>query len=485
MPLGGMAGLIRHNCGLVVAHSLHDVYSMLCDLQHRGREAAGIAAIGDTIDVLKWVGPVNTFDLEDLYSMFPSSKYHTYMAHVRYATRGRKEEILEDAHPHTIGGTTTHCGNHVIIRDCDAAGVHNGQIDPHYLSSIDAAVLQTGCDTEALLHYYLQHGELQLLKNIPGAYTLAIADKKKKAVIVMRDRTGIKPGVLGTKDGKCIITSEDIALRKNGGRFVEDLDPGSVYYLSPEGDFERKKVVLEQLAHCFFEWNYLANPESHLNGLTVQKLRETLGEAVAQEFRVRVSDPNSPMHAFHPDHVELVSYLPRSPSDAARKFARTLDLPSEKIFYKRRAERSFQGSTKKERRKSIDENLFLLPGAGKRLAGKTVIVLDDSMVRGNNVARARHLLYNRAKVKSALYVLYTPMIGITDDNDVDRGCEWGVDMPPDDDFIARGRNEEEIAKAIKMPVMYLSLEGMLDAFAKSGQPADNLCHYCIGGKRPF
>ena len=91
---------VEHNCGLCLAHSLHDVYSFIKSLQHRGREAAGIAFIGENrIDVLKWIGKVETFDLEDLYKIFPITEYHTFVAHVRYATRGRKDKILYDAHP--------------------------------------------------------------------------------------------------------------------------------------------------------------------------------------------------------------------------------------------------------------------------------------------------------------------------------------------------------------------------------------------------
>ena len=110
-----MAYDLRHNCGLCVAHTLHDAYSFIKSLQHRGREAAGIAAIGeDKIDVLKWEGKVSRFDVNGLHDMFPGHNYHTFMAHVRYATKGREDKILEDAHPHVIGGRADHRGNHII-----------------------------------------------------------------------------------------------------------------------------------------------------------------------------------------------------------------------------------------------------------------------------------------------------------------------------------------------------------------------------------
>ena len=181
-----MSEEISHNCGLGVTHTLHDTYSLIKSLQHRGREATGIAAIGENrIDIIKWKGPVNTFDITDLYKIFPSYDYHTYMAHVRYATRGRKDQILEDAHPHVIGGTIENRGNHILIRDCEIVGVHNGQVNEEYLSHVDKKVLRTGCDTEMLLHFFREKGEAEFLKSIPGAYTIAIADKRRKEIVVL------------------------------------------------------------------------------------------------------------------------------------------------------------------------------------------------------------------------------------------------------------------------------------------------------------
>ena len=143
-----MEEVIQSKCGLCVAHSLHDAYSFIKDLQHRGREACGIFAIGDTIDVIKWVGNVTKVDLIDLHKIFPASNYHTYGAHVRYATKGKEDKILEEAHPHTIGGKIENRGDHIIIRDCDAVAIHNGQVNfskelnPH-----------SECDTKILLKY--------------------------------------------------------------------------------------------------------------------------------------------------------------------------------------------------------------------------------------------------------------------------------------------------------------------------------------------
>lgn len=469
-----MSEEINSHCGLVVTHTLHDAYSMIKDLLHRGREAYGIAAIGErSIDVLKWVAPFGRFDLDGLHEIFPGEDYHTYLFHVRYATSGRKDldKLLQDAHPHTIGGTVHKEANHIFVLGCEIAGVHNGQVNPEFLTGIDTSKLKTGCDTEALLHYYRDHGEYGLVKNIPGAYTLAIADRRKQGVIVIRDRTGIRPGTLGWKDGKYIVTSEDIALRKNGGTLIQDLNPGSVYRLLENGSYEEEKVVPEQLSLCFFEGNYQADRDSILNGASVQRIRSLQGRILAREFSSL--------------DLDFVTFVPRCSKTAAIAFAAERGLPLERIFLKANAERSFQGSTEEERGRSITENLYLHPRAELKLGGKRVGVLEDSTVRGNAVQRVRHLLYDVGRVKVAHLINCTPPIGIIGDDGEERGCSYGIDMPPSSKFIARGKTREEISTVAGMPIYYISLEGMLSAFRDSGINPKDLCTFCIGGKKPF
>ena len=468
---------VRHNCGFCVAHTLHDAHRFIRSLQHRGREAAGMAAVGDgRIDVIKWEGGVDLFDITDLHKIFPSPNYHTYMAHVRYATRGRKDQILEDAHPHVVGGRVEDRGNHIMIWDCEMAAVHNGQVDREYFrESVGDMQLHSSCDTEGLLHLYRRYGEYGFMNQVPGAYSMAIADKRNRDVIVMRDRTGLKPAVLGWKDGKYGVASEDIAFRKNGGEYIEDLDPGAVYYLTPEGEYSKEQVVEPDLAHCFFEWNYITDVDSIINGASVRRLRESLGKLLAEEFQ--------------PDDLDLVTFLPRCPEMAARSYAKAMGVEFQPVFYKMRGERSFQGTTAGDRKKSIDQNLHLLPGMKDQLEGKTVVLLDDSIVRGNNSKRARYLLYEEAGVAKAYLASYTPPIGIVGNDGIPRGCMFGVDMPPDppkgEEFIARGRGPSEISAKMGMPVVYLSVEKMLKAYQQAGILKQDLCTYCIGGRHPL
>jgi amidophosphoribosyltransferase len=468
-------------CGIVLAHTLHDVRSMLGDLQHRGKEAAGIAAIGDgRIDVLKWVGKVGDINRDNLHRIFPANDYHTFMAHVRYATKGQKDpdEILNDAHPHTIGGTVEKRGKHVLIFDCDMAMIHNGQVNVDSLEEVVENELQTGCDTEALLHYYKEVGARQILRKLKGAYTLAIADKKRNEVVVMRDPLGIRIGVIGVKGGIHCVASEDVAIRKNGGKKVMDLRPGAAYFFDPHGGFTEEQVVEDILKLCFFDRNYLSSPESIIDGVSVQTIRTYLGEEVAEEVDARKFD--------------LVTYVPESPEAAAKSCAKKLGLPLIDVFYKL-GDRSFMNSTQEQRERSIKTNLYLKPRVEEKIRGKRVLVIEDSFVRGTVGKRIKHLLYNVAEVRKAVAISYTPPIGVIGDDGIPRGCVSGVDMSPEENenhsFIARidGRNAtpKEIKKAIGMPIKYLSVEGMNRAFEIAGIPPKNLCTYCIGGEKPF
>ncbi|MEK6940604.1 MAG: hypothetical protein AABW49_01755 [Nanoarchaeota archaeon] len=461
---------ISHNCGFAVTHSLQDAYKAGLALQHRGREAAGIVAIGEKIDALKWIGTIDAFSIKQLHQIFPGTNYHTFMVHVRYATRGRKDKLLEDAHPHVIGGTMHPRGDHIAILNCDKAIVHNGQVAPAYFSDIPKTDVKTECDTELLLHYYAKYGEKAILQNIPGAYTLAIADKSRNDIIILRDKTGIRPGVLGISSGKYSVASEDIVFQSEEDSVAENLDPGAVYYLSHSGKYRKEQVVQPALSRCFFEWNYLANKKSIINRVSVLHLRRALGRKCAEEFH------------FEADYV---TYLPDCPKDAAMAYSDKCNIPFMITMYKKNQERSFLGSTQEERQNSIQKNLHLIPNIKTKIQGKRIILIDDSEIRGTNAERATHLLKEEAGVKEVILINYTPMVGIIGDDGQERYCDNGVDIPKGDKFIAKGRTQEEISKLQGIPTYFLSVAGMLQTFESMGLPKHTLCTFCIGGKKPF
>ena len=476
--------MIRHNCGVCLTHSLHDVYSFTESLQHRGREAVGIVAIGDQgINGVKWLGNVGRLSRDSLARILGGTNYHTYLGHVRYATKGDKDikNLLYDAHPHVVGGEIQDNGNHIVIKNAEAAIVHNGHIDNSFFKDLDKRKLKTDCDSEKLLHYFIENGANRVIEEITGSYVAAIADNHRKEVIVLRDKTGLRPGILGIKDGRHGMASEDIAFLQNGGKILQDLIPGSVYYFDNIGGYRKKKVSKPEIKHCMFEYQYLAHENSILNRINTRVHREILGEILAEEVSWKDFD--------------FVTYLPESPRLAARSFSEITGLPFIEMFYKMRKERSFQGSTKLSRENSIGDNLFLSTSVKDKVRGKRGILIDDSGVRGNNAKRARQLAYEDAEVEEMLYTLYTPQIGIIGEDGISRGCTNGVDMPPEhpiDHFMARdhenkkNRTLKEIGDLIKMPVHYISQEGLFRAFNRQlGITKEYLCYFCIGGPTPF
>ena len=419
--------------------------------------------------------------------MILQSLYTILFGHLRYATRGRKDKILEDAHPHVIGGRTIDNGNHIIILDCDAVIAHNGQIADKYLQSIDKSKLKTGCDTEALLHFFKENGEQGILRQIPGSYTLAIASKDRKDVIVLRDRYGIKPGVLGEKNGKSIISSEDVVFKDIGAKWTSDLEPGVIYYLEPTGGYREERILKpNHIAHCMFEWKYISSVNSNLDSISVRTFRNEVGKTLAEEF--------------HPDDIDIISFVPRCPETTARSFSQEYAKMHHKnignifrsVFYKRNSSRSFIESTPEERSKSISNNLYIVPQTAGDLRDKVLCLIDDSVIRGNNSVRAIKLAYEQG-VKKIYFVSYTPSIGIIGDDGIPRGCNLGVDMPPEDNFIIRkivdgkqvNRTYAEVGEKLGAEVYYLSREGMFKTFEKLGMPRNNLCTYCVGGKHPL
>ncbi len=477
-----MSEFLNHNCGIVITYTLHDAHNFLYSLQHRGRDAAGIAAVGDSIDILKWKGNVERFDLDELHKYFPGD-YQYYIAHVRYATIGRKNKVLQDAHPHHIGGEIYDHGDFVVVRGAKKAIIHNGQIDTRPLD-IDKRQLVSDCDSEGLLHYYNKfgsYGEEKVLKDIPGSYAAVIADVERDCAIVLRDRHGIRPAALGWKDSKFVAASEDIAIRKNGGMFIKDIEPGSVYYLYPDGKYDSEFIVVPDPKYCFFEWNYLADPESVINGISVNTVQQYLGRELA--------------YYINPKDTDAVSFVPRRPEVAARAYADALGLPFVHTLIKESALRSFQGPNQVERVEALKKVMHLLdtPYFEKRrdmlktLKGARTDYVDDSFIRGtvgDTIIPILEPLDVIPRLRS-----YTPYIGKIRNDGVKTGCYDGVDMSPEETtehrFVARGRNRIGISKAIGVDTRALNVKGMKSAFRKAGMDPNNLCTFCIGGCHPY
>jgi amidophosphoribosyltransferase len=452
-------------CGIIVAHSLHDVYKGLKALQHRGQEAGGIAVKkhDGTIDIVKWLGLVEEFSLDDLYKILGGSGI--FIGHVRYSTSGVKESV-DNAHPHYLGGEEKNYGRHMIVRNARIAGVHNGTIEDHKTFSSD------DCDTRAFLRVYEQKGA-NVIKEIDAAYSVIILDSVQDGAIIIRDPFGIRPMWLGKKDGRFIAASEDHAILDIGGTPHREVRPGeSVQILRDKNIPTSVRDGLPQ-KFCFFEWNYLANRNSSFSGRRVLEVRTKLGEELAREIPQEVIR-----------RLDFVTYVPSAPEPCARGFSYATGVKHREIFYKKKSERSFMQPAQEQRNSSIHGNLFIHDTFD--LQGKSILIIDDSIVRGNvhrnAIAKARE-----AGAKEVFFASCTPPIG-EKKLDVEHGCLYGVDMPPADSFVARKYNLKDpkdfqkfVTDSKADGIFYISKAGLLRAI---GLPENSLCMFCIGGPKP-
>jgi len=450
--------LVESKCGIVVTHTLHDAYAALDALQHRGKDAVGVATKGrHGIDILRWQGLVKDFSLADAGEIL---KGDLFIGHLRYSTsKGKTDsDLFLGAHPRFLGGKRDNRDSHDIIRGASKVIVHNGNL-PGVSYEGDEI------DTDVMLKFYAEYGIEETIKKFPAAYASAILDIQKDEALVFRDRYGIRPLWIGEKDGKLVAASEDVAIWKIGGKPIREVKPGEVIYIPQNGvDITKKQVIKPNPKLCFFEFNYLQSQSSTLDGRNILDVRYNLGVETASEFK---------------PEVDFVTYIPHTPESMARGYGDAIGMPFVKVFYKREMKRSFLSPTKEQRAESTKNNLFVLDNID--LKGKRIVVCDDSVVRLNNAPDAAKKLREKG-VKYMALVVGTPMIGPII-NGEKRGCLWGVDMPPDDDFaIRRYKSPEEMIEASGFDDIYfISKEAMERAHKVS---FGKMCTYCIGGPNP-
>lgn len=460
---------VDSKCGIFIAHSLHDVYNGLISLQHRGQDSSGIACMTEngSIDILRWEGKVRDFSLDTASRILDGGIL--FMGEVRYSTnKGKtKEELFEGALPRYSGNPLSVTKyeyprhRHVIVRGAKFSLAHNGNL-------IGISPGENKTDSDVMLEFYAKQeidGIEKTIETFPAAYAAAILDFRKKKINIFKDRYGIRPLWIGEKDGRLIASSEDIALVNIGGNPIRELLPGEIMEISPNGTNFKNKIVLNEKARpCFFERHYLGSPLSSFGGITNKNTRFRLGQILAREF--------SPL-------VDIVSYIPNSPEDVARGYANALKLPLVNIFYKLSNDRSFLNATRNERENSIGNNLYVRDNVNIR--DLRILVCDDSVVRFNNAPDAVKKLRD-AGAKYVALAVATPLIGQEIDGKK-HYCPFGIDMPEDDDFLARKfSNLEEMCVERGFDELYfISKKGMEEA---DRIKLNDCCAFCIGEENP-
>jgi amidophosphoribosyltransferase len=434
------------------------IYYGLFALQHRGQESCGIA-VSDTagpkgkVTSHKGMGLVNeVFDEHHLNKM----KGNIGVGHVRYSTAG--ESTRENAQPLVLNyakGTLAmaHNGNLINAPQLRQELAYTGAI---FQTTIDSEVIAYHIARERLVSHGAEEAVRRACQKLKGAYALVVSSPRK--LIGARDPYGFRPLCIGKRDQAYILASESCALDTIGAEFVRDVLPGEVVTITPEhGITSDLTMVLpkEQEARCIFEYIYFARPDSHIDGISVYNSRILAGKFLAMD---------SPVDA------DLVTGVPESGTVAAMGYSMQSGIPYETAFVKNGyVGRTFIKPKQSSRESSVQIKLNALREA---VAGKRVIMIDDSIVRGTTSDRIVRMLRDAGAVEVHVRISSPPFLW---------PCYFGTDIPERKQLIAYQRSVDDIRRIIGADSLgYLQIERLEQMVAGL-----SICKGCFNGQYPM
>ena len=446
----------QEECGVFaiasVANVSIDIFYALRVLQHRGQESAGIAIYNNGIKAIKGMGlahqALKTDDVNNL-------KGQLGIGHVRYSTMGSSN--LENAQPIVV---STNYG--------DIALAHNGEIVNAekimdelkkkgwaFITSSDSEIA-----VRLLANDIANTGDpVRSLKNLMsmlhGSYSMTIMIDNR--VFAMRDPLGFRPLCVGRTKSGFAAASESVVFDTLGGEFIRDVEPGEIVEMFP-GEIRSIKTGLSKgKAHCMFEWVYIARADSCIDGKLVYEVRSRIGQRLAKE---------------QPVDADVVVPIPDSGRSHAIGYSEESGIRySEGLMKNRYVERTFIMPEQSDRVTNVMLKLNPLKSVIK---DKRVVLVDDSIVRGNTIRQIVQIVRN-AGAKEVHVRVGSPPIRAP--------CFFGIDMKTREQFAATGRTIEEIGKMITADSLgYISVEGLVDAI---GHPASDLCLGCLTEEYPM
>ena len=425
-------------------------------LQHRGQESAGIAtADGEKILVFKDMGLVSQVFNE---AALESLQGHIAVGHTRYSTTGSSH--WRNAQP-TLGRTAYgtvalgHNGNltnTAELMELLEKRYPNHEGDLRSGNTTDTAVLTALLAGNA--DSSLEATALELLPQVKGAYCLVFMDES--TLYAARDPQGVRPLVLGRLERGWVVASESAALDIVGASFVREIEPGELIAIDENG-LRSTKFAPTKRAGCVFEYVYLARPDTAINGQVVYEARVEMGRTLAKEY---------------PVDADLVMPTPESGTPAAIGFSEQSGIP----FGHGLVKNAYVGRTFIQPSQTIRQlgiRLKLNP-LREAIAGKRLIVVDDSIVRGNTQRALVKMLKEAGAAEVHVRISSPPITW---------PCFYGVDFASRAELIASGLGVEEVRKSIGADSLgYLSREGMI---AATKQSEDTLCTACFSGQYPI
>lgn len=463
----GVVGIYGHD------YVAQEMYDALIALQHRGQDATGIITYdGSTFHTRKSLGLVR-----DVFHTRHMAKLTGYAAigHTRYSTIGGGN--VEDAQPFLA-----HAPYGVML-------AHNGNVFNSYelkeeLFKKDHRLVNSNCDAEILLHLLTKSLTKQLskgggdevspehlweaiesvYKRSKGAYSV-VSYVARQGMVAFRDPHGIRPLLFGKRENGLttdyIFASESIVLDVLGFEFVSDVGAGEAIFIDEKTrTVHRKQIMNKTHTPCIFEYIYFARPDSVLNGISVYKAQIRMGDKLAEKVKEAKLD------------IDVVMPVPDSARAAALSIADKLGIKYREGLVKNRyIGRTFIMPGQKIRKKSIR---YKLNPMKMEIEGKNILLIDDSIVRGNTSKQIVQMVRNAGAKKVYLGIFSPPVIS---------PCLYGLDIPTREELIASNHSTEEIRKFIGADaLLYSDVQSTFEA-CKSGNPKiKDMCMACFDGK---
>ncbi len=456
--------LLREECGIFGAYDFDgknvnlDLFYGLFALQHRGQEGAGFALYdGEKISLYRNLGLIS--------SVFHSGrigekKGFLGIAHTRYSTQG-KSKRLENLQPITV----SHSNRIVSL-------AHNGNLS-NYLQlrreiERSGGILVTDTDSEIFLHLYLrpcrvkEHTEVdeiicrinQAASKIRGAYSIIMIDHNN--LIGFRDPHGFRPLVLGKKGNRYYLASETSSFDALGAEFVRDIEPGEIVIINPDYGILSGRIGLPYpRSQCVFELIYFSRQDSVIFGESVYEFRKKSGEKLAEKEKVK--------------DIDLVVPIPDSGFPAALGYAQKSGKPLELgLIRSHYVGRSFIEPTQFDRVSAV--RMKLMP-VSKVLQGKSVVLIDDSIVRGTTSRDIVKMVFDYGAREVHLRIASPPIIS---------QCFFGVDTPTKEELIAAQKSVDEVREFVgATSLQYLSVDDLKEIL---GEKAEDFCFSCFTGR---
>ncbi|HEU0194750.1 MAG TPA: amidophosphoribosyltransferase [Gaiellales bacterium] len=419
-------------------------------LQHRGQESAGIAVSdGRRVTAMKDMGLVSQVFDEPKLSGLPGTMA---IGHARYSTTG--STVWQNAQP-----VVRHANGHTV-----ALG-HNGNLtnttDLRDQLRAEGVPLRSSSDTEAIAALIAGHPSGSLdeaiadtMSRIEGAFAAVVLTETQLAGF--RDPDGIRPLVVGRLDDAWVLASETCAFDLIGARLERELEPGELVVIDERGPRYRRAGEHRPGSLCIFEFIYFARPDSVMQGEALHDVRRRMGERLALEA---------------PVEADVVIPVPDSGTPAAVGYAQASGIPfGEGLVKNRYVGRTFIQPDQALRERGVKLKFNALRSV---LAGKRVVVVDDSIVRGSTTRKLVTMLFEAGALEVHLRVSSPPIIS---------PCFYGIDMAEQEQLIASGRTVEEVGERLGATTLaYLSLEGLQGA---TEHPAESFCRACLTGVYP-